>query len=80
MGVRLGLFGCCGRHSTPPIGSVLLRGISGGIIAGNIDDCGVLTWASKGYAIVTSHNLDNGKAKIQDIVMPPTNTRIAGIL
>ena len=58
----------CDRHATLSIGNVLpLRGIPEGVVVCNIkhhvDDHGVFARASGDYAIVISHNPDNGASR-----------------
>jgi large subunit ribosomal protein L8e len=63
-----GQFVYCGRRATLSIGNVLpLRGIPEGAVVCNVEhhvgDRGVFARASGDYAIVISHNPDNGTSR-----------------
>ena len=67
-GMYTGQFVYCGRRATLSIGNVLpLRGIPEGAVVCNVEhhvgDRGVFARASGDYAIVISHNPDNGTSR-----------------
>jgi large subunit ribosomal protein L8e len=76
-GMYTGQFVYCGRRATLSIGNVLpLRGIPEGAVVCNVEhhvgDRGVFARASGDYAIVISHNPDNGtsRSKSYQLISP----------